>query len=101
MNKELKELSNKYRFIELIITNKLIVNRKKKVELESELEELGFDKIEDSYNYLTNMSIFQLTEEKFIKLKEEFEDMNKKIKKLQTMTVDTLWTEDIKSINCK
>jgi DNA topoisomerase-2 len=100
INNELKEISNKYRFIELIIAGKLIINNRKKDDLEKDLEDLKFDKLGNpvSFKYLTNMSIFQLTEEKFQKLRTEFDEMNNNLSILENKSIDSMWEEDIANI---
>jgi hypothetical protein len=59
----------------LVIDKKLIINNKKKVDLEKELEELEFPKLSknESYDYLLNMPIYNLTKEKVDHLKEQEE----------------------------
>ena len=101
LQENLKEVSNKYRFIELIVTEKLKVNNRKKTDLEQELKDLKFEKIGSptSFNYLTNMSIFQLTQEKFEKLKTEFDEMKLFLTNLESMSIDTMWKEDIAKIS--
>ena len=103
-SEELNELSNKYRFIEMIITNKLIVNNRSKNEIEEDLIKNNFNKFgkPETFKYLTGMSIFQLSKEKFIKLKEECDVLNLKIKVLNGKTIDIMWEEDISEIKiCK
>jgi len=41
----------------MVVTNKLIVSRKKKDVLIAELIKLKFDKVDDSYDYLMKMPL--------------------------------------------
>lgn len=97
---ELKELSNRYRFIELIVTDKLVLSNRKKVELDNELESLGFDKLGSptSFKYLTSMSLFQLTHERFEKLRSDHDQLEGDLKALKDKSIDVMWGEDIRKI---
>jgi DNA topoisomerase-2 len=62
-NEELLKLSNKHRFLEEIIDNKINVYRKTKTEIDASLSKSGYDKIENSYNYLSSMPISSFNKE--------------------------------------
>lgn len=65
---ELVYLSNRARFIKLIIDQKLKINNRPKNEIISDLEKNKFDKINDSYQYLLGMAISSLTKEVYEQL---------------------------------
>jgi DNA topoisomerase-2 len=71
LTKELIFLSNRAKFIKLIIDGKLKVNNRPKAELISDLENLKFDKVNESYNYLLSMAISSLTKELYEQLLNE------------------------------
>jgi len=68
---ELKYISNKIRFLEMIMNDELIIYRKKKELVIKELEELKFDRKENDYNYLVKIPIDTFTEENLEKLYKE------------------------------
>jgi hypothetical protein len=52
LEKQLKLISYKVKFILMIVEKKLDINNKKKVEIEEKLIEHKFPKIDESYKYL-------------------------------------------------
>ena len=68
LSKELRVLAFKAKFIKSIVDKKLVVNNVKKEVILKWLEENKFEKIDDSYNYLLNMPIYSLTNERYMEL---------------------------------
>jgi DNA topoisomerase-2 len=68
LTRDLVFLSNRAKFIKLIIEGKLKVSNRPKAELVAELEKLKFEKINDSYTYLLSMAISSLTKELYEQL---------------------------------
>jgi DNA topoisomerase-2 len=72
-------ISNKVRFILMVVNDELIINKRKRTDIEKDLEKHKFPKLaakvgEDddvSYNYLLNMMIYNLTYEKIEELKKQ------------------------------
>ena len=86
LEEQVKRISNKVRFILMVINDELVINKRAKADLFQELETLGFDKMgktskatraknalvseEDqenersSYDYLLSMPLWNLTKEK-------------------------------------
>lgn len=87
---ELMVLSNKARFIKMIIDGKLKINNVPRQNIILSLETEKFDKVDESYSYLLFMPIHTLTKEKYEELLSQ-ESVKKKeladIKK--TKSVDT------------
>ena len=94
LNKECKILQSKVRFIEMIISEKLIVFRKKKDEIIQQLNHYNFYK-ETNYDYLIEMNISSFTEEKIIELTKKMNDKEKEFNIIQKMTVQDMWTVDL------
>ena len=62
MNRELKILSNRGRFIKAIIDGKLKVNNVSKAIIIEGIEAMSLDKIDDSYDYITKyIKAYKLT----------------------------------------
>lgn len=68
LNNELLLLSNKARFIKMIIEGKIKVSNVPKDNVISQLELAKFDKVDGSYSYLLSMAIHTLTKEKYEEL---------------------------------
>ena len=101
MNKELKLLSNRGRFIKAILDEKLKVNNVPKTEIISGIEALGLDKIDDSYDYLLRMPIYSLTKEVFDKLKEDFKIKKEEIAKLEATDPKDMYLGDLAELKKK
>jgi len=88
---------SKYTFIEAIVNDKLIINKRKKNDIVKDLN--TFDKIvkrDNSFDYLLNMSIQSLTEERMKNLMKDIKSKNVELKKLQSKTLEKMWLEDLK-----
>ncbi len=68
IERELVYLSNRARFIKLIIEGKLVISNRPKAALITDLEKLKFDQINESYSYLLSMAISSLTKELYEQL---------------------------------
>merc|ERR1712187_14687 len=94
-------LSNRARFIHLIVTKKLNINNVKKTDVVKELTKLKFQKFGDErpprtgFEYLLIMQIASLTKER----KEELERLAKEkaieLEKLKKTSIQTMWNTDL------
>lgn len=98
LQKQLLMISYKVKFILLIVENKLKINNKKKSEIENNLVEHKFPKIDDSYNYLLNMPIYNLTYEKIEELKKQQKEKESEFEILSSMTPEKLWINDLNEL---
>lgn len=90
---ELEMISNKTKFILMVVNDELIISKRKKVEIEAELEENDFTKMgcNESYDYLLSMYISQLTFEKIEELKKQEKDKQVQYNTLFEMTPYDIW----------
>ena len=94
-------LENKIRFIQEQIDDILVLYKKKKDALISELETRNYLKISKNsdstadYEYLLSMRMDSVTEEKLSKLKEEYDSIYDKISVLDAKSNKDLWNEDL------
>ena len=88
-------LKNKVKFISMVTSEELVVFKKKKEVLISELQYLKFDKIDDSYDYLLKMHIYSLTEEDMIKLEKEYDKAKADLKTTKKISVQEMWEKDL------
>ena len=95
MNRELKILSNRGRFIKAIIDGKLKVNNVSKSIIIEGIEAMCLDKIDDSYDYLLRMPIYSLTKEMYDKLKEDFTIKKEEIKTLEATDPKDMYILDL------
>jgi DNA gyrase/topoisomerase IV subunit A len=101
MNRELKILSNRGRFIKAIIDGKLKVNNVSKSIIIEGIEAMNLDKIDDSYDYLLRMPIYSLTKEMYDKLKEDFTIKKEEIKVLESTDPKDMYILDLTELKKK
>lgn len=99
MSKIVEKLKAQVMFIRYYNTKKIIVRKKDKKEIENRLNDLKFPKFSlngiPSYDYLTNMAIITLTNEKAHKLEEKYKEMELELLNLKNKTIETMWIEDM------
>ena len=94
---ELDILSEKARFILMVVNDELIISKRKRGEIENDLEENDFKKLGvknlhgESFDYLLNMPIYQLTYEKIEELKKQKEIKEAEYNKLNKMKPHDIW----------
>jgi DNA gyrase/topoisomerase IV subunit B len=100
LKEELTLISYKVKFLLLVIDKKLIINNKKKNDLEEELEKLKFPKLSknDSYDYLLNMPIYNLTKEKVDHLKEQEKDKEAEYNNLDKLEPSNIWLKELDNL---
>lgn len=101
LNKDLKILSNRGRFIKAILDGKLLINNVSKLEIIAGIESLSLDKVDESYDYLLKMPIYSLTKELFEKLKADFLSKKDEIKELELIEPSSMYVEDLNELKRK
>ena len=102
MSNELAIISNKVKFILMVIENKLVINNRKKTEIEQDLIKNDFPKLSTgeniSYDYLLGMPIYQLTFEKLEKLKSELDEKTNEYNALNLLQPIDIWKSELNSL---
>lgn len=101
MNKEVKVLSNKGRFIKFILDNKIKINNVAKKELVEQIVLNNLEMIDDSYDYLLKMPIYSLTKELFEKMKEDFVKKKEDIKAFTLIEPKSMYIDDLNELKKK
>lgn len=95
---EIRKISNRIKFIEYIIDNKIKVFRVKKNIVIEKLEKLEFDKENDSFEYLLKMSVDSFTEEEIKKLNNKRDNLTLEMNKLEKKTPEIIWLEELDNL---
>ncbi|KAI1955941.1 DNA topoisomerase 2 [Ophidiomyces ophidiicola] len=123
LRKELDKLSNQARFVQMIINGKLVISKKAKARLITELKEKGFKPIpkgidsaqegesepfveddeneedkelgQDLFDYLLGMPLWSLTQERVEKLRRQMGDKEIEVDQLVKLTKEDLWKRDL------
>jgi DNA topoisomerase-2 len=98
LKKELEEhilkVSEKLRFVLLVIDDKITVFKKKKAEIAAELTKHGFTEQDG----LLSMTLHKFTNEEVDNLKKELENLKTELKVLNSKTAKDLWEEDLNKL---
>jgi len=126
LTRETEILSNKARFILMVVKGDLEIRRRKKADLLTELKKLKFtpmseldaimkDKTEleegdaaegkekdtpdkTEYDYLLNMNLWSLTYEKVEEIKKQLEIKKEELNTLKATTIETMWDRDLEAL---
>ena len=95
MEDEFMILSAKIRFIIDVIEGQILIMNRKMKDVEEQLEKLNYYKYENSYNYLVQMPISQLTMEKKEMLEREVQKLKNEIERLKNKSLIEIWEEEL------
>lgn len=102
LNKWIEELKinlSKYLWCKGIIDETIQIRNIKKDVVIAQLEKIeNIIKVNDSYNYLLNMSLVSVTKEKLAELKEEIQYLKEKVKELKATDEKTMWLNDLEEL---
>ena len=101
LSKELRVLAFKAKFIKSIIDKKLVVNNVKKEVIIKWLDENKFEKIDDSYNYLLNMPIYSLTNERYMELMKNAKDKKEELDSIKEKEPKEMYLTDLNELKKK
>jgi DNA topoisomerase-2 len=88
-------LRNKVRYITLTIEGGIDLRNKKSLIVTTLMEEMGFDKIDDNYNYLIKLPMDSVTEENVEKLNRHYSDKSQELELLIDTEVSSMWLREL------
>lgn len=94
-------LSNRARFIKAIIDGKLKISNRPKSDVVDDLTKQKFDKVDDSFDYLLNMSIQSMTKERYEALLKEVEENKTEIERISKIKPIDMYKTDLKELRKK
>jgi len=95
LERELMILRNKKMFVESIVNNTLLIMKRSRVDIETDLKEQSFDTIDGNYNYLLNMSTLSFTLERIDELQTDFQNVSNKLIIYKNTTIEQLWLKEL------
>ncbi len=97
LKKDILLISNKARFILMVVNEELIINKRKRVDIENDLIKNDFPKLgnNNNFDYLLSMPIYQLTMEKIEELNKLEKDKKAEYNKLNKMKPEDIWKEEL------
>jgi DNA topoisomerase-2 len=87
--------SQKYSFLAAVMNDELVVHRRKKEEIETDMEVMEFVRIDDSFDYLLRLNILSFTEEKLKSLHDEIQKVQQQIEALEETEAANVWKHEL------
>ena len=101
LKKDIKIHQNRMKFLKLVIDGDITINKKSRDVVEIDIEKHKLDKVEDSYGYLLNMSIMSFTKDRLQELKDEYDKLKEKLKKLEQTPESSIWLSELQELKSK
>lgn len=92
---DLEVIQSKIRFLMEIMTDKLVIYKKKKIDIDKLLEAGNYLKINENYNYLTNMPIHSFTYEKINDLNKLEEKTKNALQEIESKSPKDIFYDDL------
>ena len=96
LNKEIDLISIKIRFINDFIEDRIKIIKVKKADIVTQLETKKYPKVENNYDYLLKMPIYNLSLEKIEEFENKLASLNKELEAITCKTPSILWSDDLK-----
>ena len=103
LEKELVVLSNKARYIQDTLDDKIDLRKRSRETIDSLLESMGFDKINNNndnlnYNYLIKMPMDSVCQENVDRLMKERDDKERELEKIKSTNGETIWLKELENL---
>jgi DNA topoisomerase-2 len=96
LSAELKIFDSKVKFIKYVISEKIVVFNKKKADIISQIEKVGdIGKVNDSYDYLLELKLWTLTQERIAELIAKMEALADKLENVKKTSTAQMWTSEL------
>lgn len=98
ITEELNIAENKHKFLSMIMNDQLTVYKVPKQQIINKLTELKFIQVDNSYNYLLNLSVTSFTKEMITKLEETIQTLTTKLNNVKQTSEKQMWINDLEEI---
>ena len=100
IERELRVLSNKAKYIEEVLSDTIDLRRKSKDIIDEMLEKKGYDRSESDgdYKYLTKMAMDSVSTENAKRLLDDFESKTMELEVVQSTSVQTMWLSELNEL---
>lgn len=88
-------LLNKVRFVECVVDGSIVLMRRKRAELETELQGMGFTQQGGSYMYLLGMNALSFTEERIEQLQQQLCAMTADLAAYSSRSAKDIWVAEL------
>ena len=98
MTNDITILLNKIRFIQGIIGKTITFKNKSKKDIENDLSTYNYDLIDNSFDYLLNLNIYNLTKDKLEDYINKERELQKKLEDYIKKDIKDIWIEEINEL---
>ena len=92
---QLKTLENKARFLKEVMNDELVIFKRNEEDISIEMQTKGYDKEEDTYDYLLRLPVRSFTKQKIENLENDIKTTKTEIKTIQNTTEKQMWINDL------
>jgi DNA topoisomerase-2 len=87
--------NNKIRFVREVVNETLKVHKMHKQELETYLKNNKYFEVNEGYDYITRIPIYNLTKDKVEEFEAEIEKAKQEYNTIKNKTIETMWMDDL------
>lgn len=95
LTRDLSFMNNRSKFISLIIKGSIVVNNKRKADIEKMISKYKLDKIDGSYDYLLRIPIHNLTKENYDKIREDIQNRKHELAVMKKKKPKDIYIEEL------
>jgi DNA topoisomerase-2 len=97
LESEYSILESKIKFINYVISEKIIVFNRQRIDINKQIELVDnkLTKIDNSWDYLLDLKMWSLTQEKIKEMEDRMKKMNKELESLRKTSVSEMWTSEL------
>ncbi len=98
LSKELDTLSNKAKYIEYILDDKIDLRKKNKEQINTILENMSFDKDNGNFNYLIKLPMDSVIQENVEKIMKEHSNKLKELDEIKKTSIENMWLKELNNL---
>lgn len=98
VSEQLMITSSKYRFLQMIMQDELVVYRRKRDDVIVDLQAHDFKLVNGSYDYLLKLPITSFTEDMLVKLQQEIDELSDRLNTVRNTSIEQMWLNDLEDI---
>ncbi len=99
LQKQLKRQQAIFQFIECVIKDEIVVNRKTKDQITKQLVAAGFPTWEDTYDYLMNIPVYWFSKDKLDAIKADIAERKEELKTYKSLTAGDIWSSELDELD--
>lgn len=95
LQSQLRHVENKMKFVNAVVSKKLKIMNRPESEINTDIEGLGLEKQDGSYDYLLRLQVRTFTNEKVTDMEKEIATMTTSLKTLKATSESKMWLRDL------